>query len=471
MDKDKIPYHLLPEDACLNEQQLYGYMDGTLSYPEQHAVEKHLLDCDFCSDALAGLELVSDRSRVAAVPPVAAEKTVPPPVTEPKKEKGKIIPFYRSGRTYAAAAALVLIVAVTWFFNNTAKNESAVQLSDHVATNKAAEEPAAAMQTTAESLAAAEEQRIVTNVPAEQDGEGAEKNTSSAQNQFEDLDKSSKAPMPQSPVAAGTYEFAEKPKAIAADKKTIAREETVAADGADYLYRDDANLKDERKKEQLNERAGDFAINTMPAKEAEKMDLDAGYKTQADTVKLVANNAALASGTSATLSPAANGGATYTWSPGTTDSFSKPAGTNVGFSATGATTVIQSQPLQTEVVTSSTRATNKFDLFKDNTAKKSKAAAVPAASAESQKTGPLSDNEKYNRALAEINSNRNESALLMLNDILTNSASPLYADAQWQKAVVLIKLNKKAEAKTILQEIVKKGGKYKPLAESQLKQL
>ncbi len=471
MDKDKIPYRQLPEDACLSEQQLYGYMDGTLSHPEQHAVEKHLLDCDFCSDALAGLELVTDRTRIAAIPLIAAEEPATPPVPETKKTKGRIIPFYRSGRTYAAAAALVLIVAVTWFFNTTTRSESANKLSDNTIV-QSAESPAAAeaKQTSADSLIATtnEQQRIADYVPADGEENGPEKNNNLDNKQTEDLYNTTTLPKPAAPVSAGTYALADKTEPVATGKKAIASEEAKAPGTDDIVYRDEARLKEDRRKEQANDREVDLAKNTTIVNEAEKGDFDASYKTQTDTVKLAANNM-ITSGSPVTLSSTANGGATYTWSSGTADSFAKPASTNVGFVSTGATTVTQNQNLS-EVVTTS-RSNTKFELFKDNSAKKSKAAAVPTVSGESQKTAPLSDNDKYNRALTEINSNRNESALVILNEILTNTASPLYADAQWQKAVVLIKLNKKAEAKTILQEIVKKGGKYKPLAESQLKQL
>jgi hypothetical protein len=471
MDKDKIPYHLLPEDACLTEQQLYGYMDGTLSYPEQHAVEKHLLDCDFCTDALAGLELVTDRTRIAAVPPVAPVEPLTTPVAEPKKEKGRIIPFYRSGRTYAAAAALVLIVAITWFFNNTAKNESSAQLSDN-ATAVTAEQPAAEAKVLLQDSIAKETdeaQRFADNIPADGETNTPEKSIANKNKTAEDLNIQATAPKPVSPVAPGTNAYADQTAPATAGKKAFTSEEAKADGVDDMAYRDEAKLKKEdRRKEQLNERAGDLAVNVAPAYEGEKMDFDANYKPLADSVK-VAANFSTSSSSPVTLSTA-NGGTTYNWSPVTADSFAKPVSTNVGMVSSSATMFSQPQSLSTEVVVTSTRSDKKLELFKDNSAKKSKATSAPAVSGESQKTAPLSDNDKYNRALTEINANRNESALLILNDILTNTASPLYADAQWQKAVVLIKLNKKAEAKTILQDIVKKGGKYKPLAESQLKQ-
>lgn len=468
MDKDKIPYRQLPEDACLTEQQLFGYMDGTLSYPEQHAVEKHLLDCDFCTDALAGLELVTDRTRIAAVPPVAAEQPTPPPIAETKNTKGRIIPFYRSGRTYAAAAALILIIGITWFFNTTSRTDSENQLSDNAVVTapesaKQAESPAEE-KTLADSLAGnatANEQQIAINEPVKaddvtpgMDGDADyRKNSTAGANDFESVPK---------PVAAaeGKTDYNANYKAKSADKKSEVLDESLANRDDAYARKEESKLKEDLKKE----RAGDVALNA----EMENSDLVTANKITSDSSKYM-----LANGGSVALTAPAVSGTTYTWSDGaaTPDTLKTVNLNTVGFSAPQANYTISQTPAQVNEVTVTSKSST-FDLFKVNTGKKAKAApASSARSGEAQPKAPQTDNEKYNRAVTEINNNQNESALLILNDILTNKASPLYADAQWQKAVVLIKLNKKAEAKTILQEIVKKGGKYKPLAESQLKQL
>jgi hypothetical protein len=67
--------------------------------------------------------------------------------------------------------------------------------------------------------------------------------------------------------------------------------------------------------------------------------------------------------------------------------------------------------------------------------------------------------KKYNEAIAEF------------DKVLAVKTNFSYADAQWQKALALIKLGKKAEAKTLLQEIVNAKGPYKTQAEAELKKL
>ncbi|MFI5151393.1 MAG: zf-HC2 domain-containing protein [Bacteroidia bacterium] len=100
------PAHQLfdPQTACLTEQAMFEYIDGNLTPSECHAVEKHLLDCAFCSEAMEGLELVKDRTKVSGflipVTPVKEEDNV---------IKGRIIPLNFNARL-AAAAIIVLLI-------------------------------------------------------------------------------------------------------------------------------------------------------------------------------------------------------------------------------------------------------------------------------------------------------------------------------------------------------------------------
>lgn len=50
---------LLEETGCLGRDLLLRYRDNRLSAEERHSVERHLVDCPLCSEALEGLALVS----------------------------------------------------------------------------------------------------------------------------------------------------------------------------------------------------------------------------------------------------------------------------------------------------------------------------------------------------------------------------------------------------------------------------
>lgn len=49
---------------CPEQQHLLDYVQGRLSDAEQHDVEKHVADCELCSDALEGLAAISRKDRI-----------------------------------------------------------------------------------------------------------------------------------------------------------------------------------------------------------------------------------------------------------------------------------------------------------------------------------------------------------------------------------------------------------------------
>jgi hypothetical protein len=94
-----------PHTACLTEQAMFSYLDGKLTPMQCHQVEKHLLDCAFCSEAMEGLELVKDRSKVSGASNLTSEN----PDTKESPGNGRIIRFNFNTRL-AAAAVIVLLL-------------------------------------------------------------------------------------------------------------------------------------------------------------------------------------------------------------------------------------------------------------------------------------------------------------------------------------------------------------------------
>jgi tetratricopeptide (TPR) repeat protein len=45
---------------CLSSQEMLDYTKGILSPIEQHRIEKHLLECEFCADAMEGVEMMTN---------------------------------------------------------------------------------------------------------------------------------------------------------------------------------------------------------------------------------------------------------------------------------------------------------------------------------------------------------------------------------------------------------------------------
>lgn len=67
MSLDRKILQILDSSACLSKGQLSGYLSRSL-YPEEvRAVELHLSECPFCSDALDGLEQEQDAQKILGI--------------------------------------------------------------------------------------------------------------------------------------------------------------------------------------------------------------------------------------------------------------------------------------------------------------------------------------------------------------------------------------------------------------------
>lgn len=117
---ESLRHKIFTETDCLSEQTMFDYIDKKLSERENHVVEKHLLHCDFCSDALEGLEMVKDRGRIKVI-----NTSIATPLSETRGStfNYKII--------FAVAASLLLLMGGVFFFNMlNQKSEMAVLKTD-----------------------------------------------------------------------------------------------------------------------------------------------------------------------------------------------------------------------------------------------------------------------------------------------------------------------------------------------------
>ena len=113
----ELKHKLFTATDCLSEETMFDYIDNKLSDKERHQVEKHLLDCDFCSDAMEGLELVNNRSRINDINEEISNR-----IATPAENKNKIFTLnYKI--VFSIAASLLLLLGGVFFFNNYGKKE------------------------------------------------------------------------------------------------------------------------------------------------------------------------------------------------------------------------------------------------------------------------------------------------------------------------------------------------------------
>ncbi|MEW6469011.1 MAG: tetratricopeptide repeat protein [Bacteroidota bacterium] len=105
------------EPDCLSQDLMLDYVRGALSSKEKHRVEKHVLDCALCSDALEGLMLMPDKDRIKSVIDNINRNLIP------GKQKAKVIWMDTRVRV-AIAAGLALLIVSVFLFRNELKESS-----------------------------------------------------------------------------------------------------------------------------------------------------------------------------------------------------------------------------------------------------------------------------------------------------------------------------------------------------------
>lgn len=95
--------NILSRGECIPEDMLIRYLEGGLSAHDNHLVEKHLLECEFCSDAVEGLKMIP-ASSVNPVLDDLHEKLDARIADAP--QKGKVVGF----SFYKMAAVVTLFI-------------------------------------------------------------------------------------------------------------------------------------------------------------------------------------------------------------------------------------------------------------------------------------------------------------------------------------------------------------------------
>ncbi|MCB9361219.1 MAG: hypothetical protein H6587_12270 [Flavobacteriales bacterium] len=54
--------HIFSKTTCISKETMLKYMNKQLSEKEEHYIQKHLIDCDFCSEALEGMKYATNSS-------------------------------------------------------------------------------------------------------------------------------------------------------------------------------------------------------------------------------------------------------------------------------------------------------------------------------------------------------------------------------------------------------------------------
>lgn len=420
---EKITYTHLPGDPCLTQEQIFRYIDGTLLPAEMHAVEKHLLDCAFCSDALEGLQLTRERSKAGPFIPFANGKEEKGNKDESEPKTPIVLPlFQRRSTWYAIAATVTLIIGVTTFMKLTLSSPEMAKDSSGLAEVTISNGD----QKTADSFALSDMDA------SRQDSITTTGNTAHLkEEQQENTNAVSKTQVIQSPVEDAE---ADKPE-ITLSQKT-ADDETASADGPATITAPAPMTVISNEKQKA---PGDQA--SKPRTESDKIQLadNTAYKSQENKDRLAKKD-----GKTRSSQKKENAGAA-------SDYYSDQPNTQA--------------PAATGNVTQTEAEETKFSYD-----------AAPAPQDTTPRLYPLKASDKdldlsYENGVKMLDAGQTSASIVFFDEVLKNPSHHYYQDAQWKKAEALIRLNRKDEAKKLLNEIITGGGKYKTQAEEKLKTL
>jgi hypothetical protein len=429
-------YPFLPDDKCLTEQQLFDYIDGKLLVSEMHLVEKHLLDCAMCSDALEGLENVKHRGKVAAFSP--GNNSEKPE----EEEKPKVIPLWSNKRTiYSIAAAIVLLLCITVVMrmnlgdNN---NEASKKLADNAIVKSDSQN----------SQHVQDQNRFIPDtapVAVSNDAMSNNPKGSPQKSASPKADVDSKTPTDYRNNTT-TQSDMETSKAVGsvdvpatinhADEASgkMAEEDKVVVAFDDNNKDGDFNAVE---KDQSNSSGSNGAKTTgdVPTSNAERGGV-VDSKKEGDRKNDYFKTKDSAQPTNAPASqPVVN--------------------QNAGAGPGGYTAVSDS---------STTLASG------SQNEKASSSGAAHTESVNDEET-EAQVNLSYQNGVKMLDAGKAQESLAYFDDVLNYPANANFQDAQWKKAQALIQLKRTDEAKVLLNDIVKKNGKYANDAKTKLKTL
>ncbi len=125
----ELHHHIFSNTACISKETMLKYINKQLTDKELHDVQKHLLDCEFCSEALEGMKYAQDSSMLFTIDHQIDQIAV-------RKRKPII-------KTLMIAASILVIIfgsyfTYTAFDNALQKSESSISLN--TATEESKEE-------------------------------------------------------------------------------------------------------------------------------------------------------------------------------------------------------------------------------------------------------------------------------------------------------------------------------------------
>jgi TonB family protein len=131
MTSEKNTYQLFTPSGCLTLDALKKYQSKKISAEELKLAEDHIDDCEFCSDAIDGIELLSDKTKLESIVSEINENLIKGLKDQETSKKAGAF-FISNKAIYLSAAASVIILVglfsyFQFFMNKPKQSDMAIQ--------------------------------------------------------------------------------------------------------------------------------------------------------------------------------------------------------------------------------------------------------------------------------------------------------------------------------------------------------
>jgi hypothetical protein len=488
--------HIVFSDPnCLSKDILISYHTGSLSEKERHKVEKHIMDCELCSDALAGFALIPKQGSM----------------TEISSRLNRLTEGNRSTKRFMIAASITAALFVTGYLYNNLNNSSGQKDLALNSTDKiTSQEPREPLNKTATEVSTENEEKdhgAHKPSPAEnypptiqdrnQSGRVASDLFKAEKNNTITLKSNSKSDTTSIESASeGMIAASSSSNASSADLADASMEENVSP-----------KTEDEDLKREVHNKA-EAESQTMAKKEMEKLQPQAKAPVDAETKTMVTNerarirqeNAAARSDSDNTRSqgmvtksaiksippkamPSKSGNSTVTYFAGyKTVPFSSlyPSSPNENSSPEeGVPARFENSKMKSESYKKSKEdvhviKTTTYDEVLENALEKYKAESYSKAIELFNLLlthFPGDINALFYIGLCNYQQGQSDQAIANLTKVIDHKNKLLSEEAKWYVALSYIKKADTKEAKRFLNEIISENGFYKGQATVKLSQL
>ena len=411
--------NIFSDSDCLPEKKLFDYQNNKLSSKEKYLVEKHIANCEFCSDALEGLSLIRDSHHVKKS--INDINTAIDKFTYKKKTKTVTLNF---STKLAIAATIAILIGISFLFTHYLRNINNKIIADNNITRNIVDKSVVNPIITNQDSEATIEQTPINNDFFNKKPE--QNSTFGGIIEKENVNKYSMPVLLDQP----------KEKEIIIDNRideieTTKTLEVLSKNNQEQNKEEDLKAVNDKilieELQTIPKNDVDKPINEVNVKDDESKDVS-GYKKQVKQKNKITTIGDIVNRKEANM-------------PSTSSSQGNSIIANETYN----------------------QALEKFNNKEYNDSKHLFEQII------------INDNSNYSalyyKSLCCFFLEENENAITGFNQILKISKGEYYDSAKWYKALALLKKGNKKEAKKILEEIIKSNSSFKNNAELKLKEI